>query len=421
MSSDNKRHSSVNCELDAEEPPRKIRRYETSGSSNVFLAELLDFSALSSEVDIGIRFEQLADALLCNYNLILEREDTQTEFEVLELEFYLQKFGVHEDPFTHGSDEQRYSGRWCVSINIRNCHLTYLTLDFRYFHRAPTRLSTSQKGPSAAGGYRGGTRKGLDLTIGGPVTSPHFPMPTMDTASSLLRGGILLRALRRSSDGSVILGPSLLVDEILRLSGARSISDLVENIWGGKTAALAPESGSSICLYLQRRQTNNATPKPTIYHSSRVGLDLSHPSTTPSLADLRVIYISKLYRCFVHPHLLTSNGRGHTFISVYRTCIDSQRFTSDEDVLQEVIKLLNMKERTALRYLAAFNAGSDKGTLRSFVGPAGKGTSASPGAYLKMMGTLARMDRKMTAEAPLNATLANDGKRIYCSTRNDSF
>ncbi|KAG2111841.1 hypothetical protein DEU56DRAFT_929170 [Suillus clintonianus] len=41
----------------------------------------------------------------------------------------------------------------------------------RYFHRAPKRSNTSQANLAApvAGGYRGGTRKGLDLTFGGPV------------------------------------------------------------------------------------------------------------------------------------------------------------------------------------------------------------------------------------------------------------
>ena len=36
----------------------------------------------------------------------------KVDYEIIELEFYLQKSGLHEDPFTHGSDEQRQSGRW---------------------------------------------------------------------------------------------------------------------------------------------------------------------------------------------------------------------------------------------------------------------------------------------------------------------
>jgi len=96
-------------------------------------------------------------------------------------------------------------------------------------------------------------------------------------------------------------------------------------------------------------------------------------------------------------------------MGIYRACLDSQQFASDNDVLQEVIKLLDMKEQTALKYLAAFKAGSDKGTLRPFIGPGGKGTSASPVAYLKMMGTLARMGQEVTTKAPFDATLVGDG------------
>ena len=61
----------------------------------------------------------------------------------------------------------------------------------RYFHRAPRRANTDPLVPSttAAGGYRGGTRKGLDLTFGGPVlplssqaatTSKFFTKPPTD-------------------------------------------------------------------------------------------------------------------------------------------------------------------------------------------------------------------------------------------------
>lgn len=36
-------------------------------------------------------------------------------FEILELEFYLWKYEIHEDPFTHGSEEQKRSGKWYIS------------------------------------------------------------------------------------------------------------------------------------------------------------------------------------------------------------------------------------------------------------------------------------------------------------------
>ena len=264
----------------------------------------------------------------------------------------------------------------------------------RNFHRAPTKASGSNGKTTAAGGYRGGTRKGLDLTIGsGHITSPYFKNTIVDTPSSRLRGGILLRTLRRSSDSTVISGPSLLVDEILRLSKASRISELVEQKWGRSTSAFPVVStkgnSSPTSLYLRPKVSNEQDGKSVIYRSSRVGLDLSHPSTTESSTDPRVIYISKLYRYFIHPHLLTSNGRGHTFLGIYRSCLDSGQ--SDDHILREIIRLSGLKEQKVVKYLADYNAGLQEGTLHSFVGSAGKGASASPATYLKMMGTLARI------------------------------
>jgi hypothetical protein len=265
----------------------------------------------------------------------------------------------------------------------------------RFFHRAPTNSSNSNRNTTAAGGYRGGTRKGLDMTLGGPIVSPHFESSNFDTPESRLRGGILLRTLRRTSDSTVISGPSLLVDEILRLSNACNISELVEQKWGGNTTAFPPtsESGhaSSTSLCLRPKVSTKQALKPTIYRSSRVGLDLSNPSTTESSTDPRVIYVSKPYRYFIHPHLLTSNGRGHTFIGIYRSCLESGKFESEDNTLREIIRLSGLKELTAVKYLADYNAGLQKGALHSFVAPVGKGASASPAVYLKMMGTLARI------------------------------
>jgi hypothetical protein len=265
----------------------------------------------------------------------------------------------------------------------------------RYFHRAPTRSSNPNRKVTVGGGYRGGSRKGLDLSIGGPIVSPHFESTNVE--SPFLRGGILLRTLRRSSDGTVISGPSLLVDEILRLSKVSNISELVEQRWGRNTAAFPPSSASgnasSTSLHIRPRES---TKKPIIYRSSRVGLDLSNPSATASPTDPRVIYISKPYRYFIHPHLLTSNGRGHTFLGIHRACLDSDQSSSDDDILKEIIRLSGLKETTAAKYLADYNGGLQRGALGSFIGSAGKGASSSPATYLKMMGTLVRIGRDDT-------------------------
>jgi len=93
----------------------------------------------------------------------------------------------------------------------------------------------------------GGSRKGVDLTIGKeppPILSKHFiPVPPIskppESKDLDLCGGILLRSLRQlgPNGGKVISGPSPLVDRIISVSGASSIADLVENKWGGDTYA----------------------------------------------------------------------------------------------------------------------------------------------------------------------------------------
>ena len=265
----------------------------------------------------------------------------------------------------------------------------------RYFHRAPRYSADSNRSLTSATRYRDGSRKGLDLTIGGPVTSTNIALSSAADQSSLQRGGILLRTLRRISDSKVISGPSLLVDEILRLSGAARIPDLVEHLWGGDTSAFPPASygskPSSVSLYL-RPITAPASVKSPIYRSPRIGLDLSHPGTTNSPTDPRIVFISKPYRYFVHPELLTSNGRSQTFLGVYRTCLASGRHDDSGLALRrELVRLTGMKEHSVIKYLADYQSGIDEGNLQSFIGASGKGASASPATYLKMMGALARV------------------------------
>ena len=277
----------------------------------------------------------------------------------------------------------------------------------RYFHRAPRYSADSNRSLTSATRYRDGSRKGLDLTIGGPVTSTNIALSSAADQSSLQRGGILLRTLRRISDSKVISGPSLLVDEILRLSGAANIPALVDHLWAGDISAFPPASSESklpsVSLYLRPTTasalakpssvssyfTPNTAPmsaKPPVYRSPRIGLELSHPGTTNSPAHPRVVFISKPYRYFVHPELLIANGRSQTFLGVYRACLTSG--LAGVQLTSKLARLTGMKEKTIIKYLADYNSGVDKGDLQSFIGASGKGASASPATYLKMMGTL---------------------------------
>ena len=94
---------------------------QNKSSSSTELSELkalLDLSDLTSRDDISARFDAIADILLNHILLRLhgpaagEGTASISDYEILELEFYLYKSDCHEDPFTHGTEGQRKSGRW---------------------------------------------------------------------------------------------------------------------------------------------------------------------------------------------------------------------------------------------------------------------------------------------------------------------
>ena len=83
-----------------------------SSSVNNDLITLLDFTSVPSDSDISDRFGEIARSLLYDYVLSISNGSQPVEYEFLEVEFYLRKDNVHEDPFTHGTKEQGNSGRW---------------------------------------------------------------------------------------------------------------------------------------------------------------------------------------------------------------------------------------------------------------------------------------------------------------------
>jgi hypothetical protein len=86
-----------------------------SGHNRGPLPALLDFSSLTTQAQITARFGDIADALLRDYHVVVYANDAIVDrYELLEVEFYLFMPGVHEDPFTHSSEEQKICGRWFV-------------------------------------------------------------------------------------------------------------------------------------------------------------------------------------------------------------------------------------------------------------------------------------------------------------------
>ncbi|KAI0032037.1 hypothetical protein K488DRAFT_50801, partial [Vararia minispora EC-137] len=286
----------------------------------------------------------------------------------------------------------------------------------RQFHKAPRKstLTTASDAPSrtSAEGYRGGTRKGLDISLGAlPIgvsvdpTSHYFtstPSPATTSAPpARLHGGILLRTIRRTSDSCIISGPSLLVDELLHASHATNIADLIRNKWLGNVSIFPggpSDVPSRLSLSRISRRTSGEQP-PKIYLSPRVGLDLSNPSTKLDRSDLRVKFVSSPYRAFILPHLLTANGRGHTFLGVLW---DMERESANDDMLVgRLSSKLALKPNTVITYLDAYRKALKTEDLKKFVGSAGKGAGSSPTAVLRMTGAVRKFLGETDSESVL--------------------
>ncbi|EJD34881.1 hypothetical protein AURDEDRAFT_75779 [Auricularia subglabra TFB-10046 SS5] len=271
-----------------------------------------------------------------------------SEYHILEIEFYLLKEG-HEDPYTHGADAQKVAGNW-------------------YFHKAPTRAgaaaseSNSSRAPTAAGGYRGGTRKGLDLTFGGPPDSGAV-------------GGILLRSLRRvSPDGKLISGPSLLVDELLAQSDKANIAALVAS-WG--TLRAFPGTAEGPRMVVESRKDAQLP----VYSTPRIGLDLYKAQSPPAADDPRVVFVARPYRYIVQPDILTANGRMQTFVGLYEGLLHD---TNPQRALSKACDLSGLKTKTGEDYAQSYRTGRKSGKVVKFVGA----KTSNPKAYIEMVGAL---------------------------------
>ena len=248
----------------------------------------------------------------------------------------------------------------------------------RYFHRVPTVTGVS------AASYRGGSRKGMDLTFGSPTVSLPNSFVS-ETSSDSTRGGILLRTIRRVEDQKVVSGPSRLVDEILAQSGAQSISELVQSRWKGDTFAFSPTiPGSRPSLRFIPRKKFSVVSNP--FRCPRIGLDLSHRSTANSPLDPRVTFVCKPYRYIINPELLTFNGRPQTFVGVYDRLSESAGGETAK-LAEAIANVTGIKKKTVLKYIESLGLGLEgKRSLDKFI----RTKTRSVPDYLAMVGALRR-------------------------------
>jgi len=222
----------------------------------------------------------------------------------------------------------------------------------------------------------------MDLTFGSPTGSLPGLVPQASDSDST-RGGILLRTVRRVKDQQVVSGPSRLVDEVLTQSGAQSISDLVQSKWKEDTFAFSPTvPGSRPSLRIIPRQKSATTTG--LFRCPRIGLDLSHRSTTNSPWDPRVVFVCKPYRYIIYPELLTFNGRPQTFIGVY----DHLSVSEDPVKLAKLIaSVTGIQEQTVSKYIESLSLGLEgKRGLGGFI----RTKTRSVADYLGMVGALRR-------------------------------
>lgn len=223
----------------------------------------------------------------------------------------------------------------------------------------------------------------MDLTFGTPTIS--LPDSVSETDSDSTRGGILLRTIRRIKDQTVVSGPSRLVDEILAQSGAQSISHLVKSKWKEDTFAFSsavPGSRPSLRI-IPRKKPSETT---SLFRCPRIGLDLSHRSTTNSPWNPRVVFVCKPYRYIIYPELLTFNGRPQTFIGVYDHLSESTEGDTAK-LAKAIANVTGIQEQTVQKYIESLGLGLEgKRVLGGFI----RTKTRSVADYLVMVGALRR-------------------------------
>ena len=166
-----------------------------------------------------LSFSQIADKILNLSTFEINGE----AFRICEIEFYLNS-PSHPDRYAHSLPDQLEYGHW-------------------YFHKHRT------------GNYKGGTWKGLDITLGSRANGAYC--------------GILLRSIMNIRTEELVEGPCRTVNLILDNYRVESIYELV----GQHTLHVLHNHRG---LGLRDLEGNRYTKEPLVY-GPRVGLSAKHP------------------------------------------------------------------------------------------------------------------------------------------------
>jgi hypothetical protein len=219
-----------------------------------------------------------------------------TPLRLIEVEAYYHGAG-HEDPFAHRDPVQLTAGRW-------------------YFHRT-------------GGQYRGGSFKGLDLACGDGTAF----------------GGFLIRGVALP-DGSVIDGPSLTVDHILKLTGQPGVKAL-DGVIAGR---LAWADGLPLQLV-----TTQVVERHPVLTSLRVGLTLKKRTFAPD--DPAFAFLFRSFRYLSEPKR-TAKGNPHMVLPLIAAGTPPEEVTS----------LTNCPTASVKRHAADFATGRTLSSAEPFYG-----------------------------------------------------
>lgn len=255
-----------------------------------FLAKT-DLSPLNGS-DINNYFHQTAEWLLQQAVLVIRGQNHRLR----EIEFYFTSDN-HQDPFTH-------------------CHPLQSTFGTWYFHRMN----------ATTGSYKGGTFKGLDITVGNKNCA----------------GGFLIRSIEKIETNEIICGPSLCVDYIIQQNNSENIdlfvkTKLQENlsVFSSTQNFLTLKNGDQVKLG-----------KKQIIFTGRIGLYFTKKSVS---LEQQQKFIFKLYRAVSDTYQL-NKGKSLAVVSLLE----------NNKSVDEIKCITHSGNKVIEKYLNCFNKGRNE-------------------------------------------------------------
>jgi hypothetical protein len=167
--------------------------------------------------------DRVAKSILNKYQIVTQDKTGEIkQYRICEIEFYV-KNESHNDEYVDQDDLQMTYGKW-------------------YFHR------------TKIGNYKGGTYKGVNLTLGDVDSNTCF--------------GVLIRSIYSTEDNEFIEGPCKAVNKLLELNLCKNVKDYM------KDKSDPPNARSIKNFYIKRCK---GLEKHDVHSGPRIGLSKKYP------------------------------------------------------------------------------------------------------------------------------------------------